>query len=1018
MRFIVAFLFLSIATINLGFCNGSSNHSYLHGCIESERRALLRFKNDLKDSSKRLASWTSGDGDCCTWAGVLCDNFTGHVLQLHLGNPNSIYILDHASEADYEAFQRSKLVGKINPSLIELKQLIHLDLSFNDFQGIEIPKFLGSMKNLIYLNLSGAGFQGMIAHQIGNLSNLQYLDLNVDHLSVDNLRWLSGLSLLKYLDLSSVNNIDDSDWLSVVNTLPSLLVLKLSDCGLRNEHLVLSTVNFSSLTFLDLSYNELEDSFIFSWVLGQGSLVFLDLSYNSLSGPIPDGLQNMTSLRHLDLSWNNFNSTKPTGWWHQFVHLEYLFLQQNFLKGTIPEDLGNLTSLKVLDLSSNFQLEWRIPRSWGSLCNLISFSLSGVNLLSQDISEIFDIFLGCAFKKLELLDLKFCRISGKLTSKLGKFKNLKRLFLGFNSISGHISSSLGELSSLIRLNLFHNNLSGSIPESLGKLSSLEYLDISYNSLNGFVLPIHFENLSKLSIFYASGNSLTMKVDPDWLPPFQLESLYLASCKLGPHFPSWILSQKYLVDLDISNSGISDLIPSRFWKYISGLQFLNLSRNQIYGVIPDLYEVPSSLDFSWNNLSGQLPFISFNVLLLDLSNNYISGSIKYFLCSRMNKSKQMKILSLENNLLSGELPDCWMHWKNLTVLKLNNNKFIGSLPSSMGSLSSLQSLHLRNNCFSGIIPVSFRGLTQLITLDLGENNFFGKVPRWIGERFSSLMILNLRSNKFHGHLPMKLCCLSSLQVLDLADNNLDGSIPKCINDFSAMVTIYHSPSFTIRYYASHYQVAGTLEDAIVAVKGKLMEYNTILYLVRNIDLSNNKFTGEIPVEVTELKGLQSLNLSHNFLTGKIPENIGEMKSLESIDFSVNQLRGNIPESMSSLNFLGNLNLSNNHLTGKIPSGTQLQTFDASSFINNELCGLPLPTKCTKIVRPPAFENGGLRDGNEHEVDWFYVGMSLGFVMGFWGIILGPLIVSRRWRYKYCHFLNFLGNKFGIILRKCC
>ena len=38
--------------------------------------------------------------------------------------------------------------GKINPSLLDLKHLIYLDLSYNDFGGIQIPKFLGSMGSL------------------------------------------------------------------------------------------------------------------------------------------------------------------------------------------------------------------------------------------------------------------------------------------------------------------------------------------------------------------------------------------------------------------------------------------------------------------------------------------------------------------------------------------------------------------------------------------------------------------------------------------------------------------------------------------------------------------------------------------------------------------------------------------------------------------------------------------------------------------------------------------------------
>ncbi|KAL5738288.1 hypothetical protein ACOSP7_031049 [Xanthoceras sorbifolium] len=114
---VVAFLFfqlLSIATINFGFCNGST---YV-GCIERERQALLTFKQDLIDPSNRLASWI-GDGDCCNWAGVVCHNVTGHVLQLQLRNPHMEYFTSsYSSDAKYEAYMRSRLGEfKISKSL-------------------------------------------------------------------------------------------------------------------------------------------------------------------------------------------------------------------------------------------------------------------------------------------------------------------------------------------------------------------------------------------------------------------------------------------------------------------------------------------------------------------------------------------------------------------------------------------------------------------------------------------------------------------------------------------------------------------------------------------------------------------------------------------------------------------------------------------------------------------------------------------------------------------------------------
>nr|GFC77786.1 leucine-rich repeat-containing protein [Tanacetum cinerariifolium] len=165
-------------------------------CVENERLALLQFKSDLIDGANRLSSWNDANSDCCRWAGVVCDKFTGHVQELHLRGPNPN--LEEASD--------KMLGGNLNASLLSLKQLMYLDLSCNSFNEIQIPSFIGSLGNLRYLNLSMSQFQGGVPHQLGNLSKLVVLDIGMGKwLSSDpvkNLRWLSSLTLLQYLDMS------------------------------------------------------------------------------------------------------------------------------------------------------------------------------------------------------------------------------------------------------------------------------------------------------------------------------------------------------------------------------------------------------------------------------------------------------------------------------------------------------------------------------------------------------------------------------------------------------------------------------------------------------------------------------------------------------------------------------------------------------------------------------------------------------------------------------------------------
>ena len=647
--------------------------------------------------------------------------------------------------------------------------------------------------------------------------------------------------------MTSVDLSKASNWLQVMNKLHSLSVLLLCSCELPAIG-PLPHVNFSSLLILDLSFNDLSSS-SFDWFADLSSLTALNLEYSQIHGLIPSSLRNLTSLGFLDICGNNFAPPIPN-WLYHITALEYLDLGSLGFESHNFHGIGNLTSLIHLDLSYNALDQVEIFRALGNLC---SFQLSKFSYYRLGKS------------------LMFFSVRG-------------------NQLSGSIPDSiLEECRSLVHLDFSENRLSGQIPLSLGGISSLHYLNIGNNFFKGIMSEKHFANLTSLEELYATPNLFAWQVSSNWTPPFQLRKLCLADCFIGPQFPAWLQTQKYLEELRLQNTGISSAIPAWFWT--TSCDVVDLSQNQIIGVIPRIH-YSSRVYLGSNNFTGPLPQISSDVTELILSNNLFSGSLSPMLCQRRTDKEVnlLEDLDISGNLLSGELPNCWMYWTGLTTLDLRNNNLTGHIPNSMGSLFWLGLLHLRNNHLFGDVPVSLKNCSSLMVLDLGENEFTGSIPAWMGnfsgkfiKMFSvheqivytpGLMVLLLHSNKFNGSIPLELCHLDTLQILDLGNNNLSGSIPRCFGNFSRMVKQSNSTS-PFLFHNDHSFSLGSIDTATLAMKGA--EYVESLGLLAGIDLSSNKLSSAIPEEITGLHGLIFLNLSHNHLQGKIPVKIGDMKS---------------------------------------------------------------------------------------------------------------------------------------------
>ena len=254
-----------------------------------------------------------------------------------------------------------------------------------------------------------------------------------------------------------------------------------------------------------------------------------------------------------------------------------------------------------------------------------------------------------------------------------------------------------------------------------------------------------------------------------------------------------------------------------------------------------------------------------------------------------------------------------------------------------------------NQLQGWIPRSLVNCTMLETLLLGNNQINDSFPSWLGV-LPELGVLILRYKQLQGAIGKaeNNFVFPNLHIVDFSHNNITGKLPfEYFRIWKAMRIIGNhgqmymqaNMSFNVLGFkqTNHYTYSMTFTN-----RGIEIAYERIPYIFIAMDLSSNKFEGEIPELIGNLKGIQLLNISNNLLTGSIPSSLEKLTALEALDLSQNKLSGEIPPQLTQLTFLAFFNVSNNHLMGPIPHGNQFDTFQDKSFNGNlGLCGTPLP-----------------------------------------------------------------------------
>ncbi|KAF7045476.1 hypothetical protein CFC21_054579 [Triticum aestivum] len=447
----------------------------------------------------------------------------------------------------------------------------------------------------------------------------------------------------------------------------------------------------------------------------------------------------------------------------KLTSLAVLSLTNNIFTGPIPASLANLSRLEALELSTN-QLTGSIPSGFGSTQSTRIFVLFGNNLSGMLPPSLFN------WSSMEQFDVQFNMLHGSIPADIGtKFPKMKVLGLGDNHFTGGLPSSLSNMSDLRHLSLAQNRFSGYVPPTLGKLGALQGLyfadnELEANDKEGWEFITSLANCS------------------------QLQRLEIAKNSFGGQMPGSVVNLSTTLQyLGLSDNMIFGVIPADIGNLV-GLQKLFIANNFISGIIPESIgklENMIELDLYNNSLSGIIPSSVGNLSQLVIMTAYY-GNLEGPIPASLGELKKLIVLDLSHNYrLNGSIPREIFKLHGLSnYLDFSYNSLSGPLPNEVGSLANLNQLILSGNQLSGKIPDSVQNCIVLECLLLDKNLLEGSIPQSL-KNIKGLRILNLTMNKLSGNIPEALRSIGNLQELYLAHNNLSGSIPIVLQNLTSL-----------------------------------------------------------------------------------------------------------------------------------------------------------------------------------------------------------------------------------------
>jgi len=258
------------------------------------------------------------------------------------------------------------------------------------------------------------------------------------------------------------------------------------------------------------------------------------------------------------------------------------------------------------------------------------------------------------------------------------------------------------------------------------------------------------------------------------------------------------------------------------------------------------------------------------------------------------------------------------------LMLEDNNLTGQLPESLAGLDRLRTLLLNDNHLEGTLSTELWGLTNLSDLLLSGNQFTGEVPAAILDMLPG----------------------APRTQVNLADNLLDGYGLDHLDEqsFGAGIQLSLEGNLLTNLPPAAWRETGAIETLNLSgnlIEGALVFDDRHWPGLHELNLSDNLISELSELNADYLPDLRSLVLKGNRLE-TLPESLTTFELLRNLEVGNNRLAGELPEWFENLN-LARLGLDNNDLSGPIARLFAAMNLDKVAMLhagNNRFFG-PLP-----------------------------------------------------------------------------